>query len=102
MRVWLISLLFLLTLTQLQKERAMSNIFLASKSLQFNCELKEQITVTQTTQRYFYDSLKTTFITDTSLNGHSRLYNLISHSLQSNCRLLDAKNILLIARSFCN
>jgi hypothetical protein len=68
---------------QLQKERAMSNIFLASKSLQFNCELKEQITVTQTTQRYFYNSLKTTFITDTSLNGHSRLYNLISHSLQS-------------------
>jgi len=68
---------------QLQKERAMSNIFLASKSLRFSNELTQQIPITQSAQDTFYHSLKTTFISDNADPGHSRLYNLITYSLQA-------------------
>jgi len=68
---------------QLQKERGMSNIYLASNRKRFSSQLKQQISLTEQTQTQFYHSIKTTFITDNADTGHTRLYNLITHSLQS-------------------
>ena len=68
---------------QLQKERAMSNIFLASNRERFKTQLQEQIPLSDSAQTAFYDSLKQTFIKDNADTGHTRLFNLITYSLQT-------------------
>ncbi|GAA59485.1 response regulator NasT [Pseudoalteromonas sp. BSi20652] len=75
---------------QLQKERAMSNIFLASNRERFKTQLQQQIHISYDAQTAFYDSLKQTYINDNADTGHTRLFNLIAHSLQS----LDALPLL--------
>lgn len=68
---------------QLQKERAMSNVFLTSKVARFSSELKQQIPITDIAQNEFYDSITTTFLSDNAVARQPQLYNLITFSLQT-------------------
>lgn len=75
---------------QLQKERAISNIFLASNRERFKTQLQQQIHISCDAQTAFYTSLEQTYINDNADTGHTRLFNLITYSLQ----LLDELPLL--------
>ncbi|MGO2478528.1 MAG: nitrate- and nitrite sensing domain-containing protein [Pseudoalteromonas sp.] len=68
---------------QLQKERAMSNIYLASNRVLFEQKLQQQIKHSDVLQQALFESLAQTYLSAKPGVGNSRLYNLITVSLQS-------------------
>ncbi|TMN71565.1 hypothetical protein CWB85_10410 [Pseudoalteromonas sp. S1727] len=68
---------------QLQKERAMSNIYLASNRTLFAQQLQQQIKHSDILQHALFESLAQTYLCTKPGVGNSRLYNLITISLQS-------------------
>ncbi|MBQ4832550.1 nitrate- and nitrite sensing domain-containing protein [Pseudoalteromonas sp. MMG010] len=68
---------------QLQRERAMSNIYLSSNTERFKIKLAEQKPLTDQAQDSFYHSLKSTYLNQENDTGHTRLFNLLAYSLQS-------------------
>ncbi|MBE0379264.1 nitrate- and nitrite sensing domain-containing protein [Pseudoalteromonas prydzensis] len=68
---------------QLQKERAMSNIYLASNRTLFEQQLQQQIKHSDVLQQALFESLAQTYLCTKPGVGNSRLYNLITISLQS-------------------
>ncbi len=67
---------------QLQKERAMSNIYLASNASRFSAELKEQIILVSNNQTELLDSLEKNYLLVKPGSGDARLFNLITYALQ--------------------
>lgn len=67
---------------QLQKERAMSNIYLASNSTRFSSELKQQIILASSNQAELLDSLEKHYLLVKPGQGDARLFNLITFALQ--------------------
>lgn len=68
---------------QLQKERAMSNIYLASNRTRFEQQLQQQIKHSDVLQQALFESLAQTYLCTKPGVGNSRLYNLITISLQT-------------------
>lgn len=67
---------------QLQKERAMSNIYLASNTTRFSNELKSQIILVSSNQTELLDSLEKNYLLVKPGSGDARLFNLITFALQ--------------------
>jgi hypothetical protein len=68
---------------QLQKERAMSNIYLSSNRERFKEQLTQQIPISNDSQEAYYKSLRHTYLHIENDTGHTRLFNLIAYSLQA-------------------
>lgn len=77
---------------QLQKERAMSNIYLASNKALFAEQLQQQIKHSDVLQHALLESLAQTYLNAKPGMGNNRLYNLITISLQSLDTLHSLRN----------
>lgn len=68
---------------QIQKERAMSNIFLASRSTLFCSQLSQQNNAVDEAKNVLFDALESDYLLTQPSISNARLLNVITYSLQS-------------------